>query len=187
MKDWVDYIDRKDGERGKKHYLFDFGFHFGDWLALDGPSPTSYKGGTDDTFIASNYYYQSAKIVADAAEKTGKKEDAQYYRELAEHIREEILKEYYTPNGRLALDTQASYVVALKFGVYIEKERVITQFKERLKKDGYKIKCGFVGAPLLCTVLAECGLYETAYDFLLNEEFPGWLYEVNMGATTVWE
>lgn len=73
MKDWVDYIDRKDGERGKKHYLFDFGFHFGDWLALDGPSPTSYKGGTDDTFIASNYYYQSAKIVADAAEKTGKK------------------------------------------------------------------------------------------------------------------
>ena len=42
MKDWVDYIDRKDGERGEKHYLFDFGFHFGDWLALDGATPVSY-------------------------------------------------------------------------------------------------------------------------------------------------
>ena len=187
MKKWVDYIDRKDAEREKRHYLFDFGFHFGDWLALDGPTPTSYKGGTDDTFIASNYYYQSAKIVADAAGKTGREEDARHYDELAEHIRQAVLNEYYTPNGRLALDTQAAYVVALKFGVYIDKERLIRQFQERLKKDGYKIKCGFVGAPLLCTVLAECGLYETAYDFLLNEEFPGWLYEVNLGATTVWE
>ena len=26
-----------------------------------------------------------------------------------------------------------------------------------------------------------------AYDLLLNEEMPGWLYEVNMGATTIWE
>ena len=26
-----------------------------------------------------------------------------------------------------------------------------------------------------------------AYDLLLNEEYPGWLHEVNLGATTVWE
>lgn len=187
MKDWVDYIDRMDGEREKKHYLFDFGFHFGDWLALDGPTPTSFKGSTDDTFIASNYYYQSTKIVAEAAEKLGKTDEAKHYFELAENIKREILNEYYSPNGRLALDTQAAYVVALKFGVYINKDYLIRQFKERLKKDGYKIKCGFVGAPLLCMVLAENGIFDIAYDFLLNEDFPGWLYEVNMGATTIWE
>ena len=28
---------------------------------------------------------------------------------------------------------------------------------------------------------------ERAYTLLLNEDFPSWLYEVNMGATTVWE
>ena len=26
-----------------------------------------------------------------------------------------------------------------------------------------------------------------ACDLLLNEEYPGWLYEINLGATTIWE
>ena len=44
---------------------------------------------------------------------------------------------------------QASYIIALKFGLYRDKERLIRQFQERLKKDAYKMQCGFVGAPLL--------------------------------------
>ena len=85
------------------------------------------------------------------------------------------------------MDTQASYIVALHFGLWIDRDRLIAQFRERLKKDGYRIRCGFIGAPLLCTVLAECGLSDLAYDFLLKEDFPSWLYCVNLGATTVWE
>ncbi len=187
MKDWVDYIDRKDGERGERHYLFDFGFHFGDWLALDGPTQESFKGSTDDTYIASMYYCQSVKIVKEAAQKLGKTEDAVRFADLEERIRDAILREYFTPNGRLAMSTQASYVIALKFGIYIDRERTVSEFRERLKKDGNQIKCGFVGAPLLCTVLAEAGLYELAYDLLLREDFPSWLYSVNLGATTIWE
>ena len=187
MKDWVDYIDRKDGERGEKHYLFDFGFHFGDWLALDGPTETSVKGSTDDTYIASMYYCQSAKIVKEIAEKLGKTEDAAYYGELESRIREAILYEYFTPSGRLSMTTQASYVAALKFGICRDRERTIEEFREKMKKDGNQIRCGFAGAPLLCTVLAECGLYELAYDLLLREDFPSWLYSVNLGATTIWE
>ncbi len=187
MKDWVDYIDRKDAERGERHYLFDFGFHFGDWLALDGASQDSFKGSTEDTYIASMYYCRSVGFVKEAAEKLGKKEDAARYKELEKKIRAAILREYFTPNGRLAMNTQASYVIALKFGIYIDRERTIEEFKERMKNDGNQIKCGFVGAPLLCSVLAEAGLYELAYDLLLREEFPSWLYAVNMGATTVWE
>lgn len=186
MKDWVDYIEKKDSERGKKN-LFDFGFHFGDWLALDGVSPTSYKGGTDDGYIGSAYYYRSAKMVSDIAEFLGKQEEAGDYSRLSEEIKKAILAEYFTPNGRLAVDTQAAYVVALKFNLYIDRDRLIKQFKERLQKDGNQIKCGFVGAPLLCTVLAEAGLFDLAYDFLLNEDFPSWLYSVNLGATTIWE
>ena len=35
--------------------------------------------------------------------------------------------------------------------------------------------------------LADNGYFDTACKLLLNEQFPGWLYEVDMGATTVWE
>lgn len=187
MKDWVNWIDRKDSEREVKKNLYDFGFQFGDWLALDGFTEQSLKGSTEDAYIGSMYYCQSAKLVYEMAKRLGNKQDEIHYKNLYRMIRDAILAEYFTDNGRLAVDTQASYVIALKFGIYKNKERVLQQFTHRLQMDGYKIRCGFVGAPLLCTVLAENGLYETAYDFLLNESFPGWLYCVNLGATTVWE
>lgn len=187
MKDWVDYIDRQDGLRGERQYLYNFGFHFGDWLALDGPTPTSFKGSTEDDFVASMYYFRSAQIVSEMARRLGKQEDEENYRELAKKIKDAVLHEFYTPSGRLAMDTQAAYVIALKFGVYRDREKLIRQFISRLKKDCNQIKCGFVGAPLLCTVLAEAGQYELAYDFLFNEDFPSWLFCVNLGATTIWE
>ncbi len=187
MTGWVDYMDRLDASKGERTYTFRPGFQFGDWLALDGPSETSFKGSTDDNYLGAVYYYQSAKLTAEAAEILGREEDAAKYGELAANIRKGILDEYFTPNGRFAMDTQASYVVALKFGLWIDRDRLIAQFVERLKKDKFSIRSGFVGAPLLCTVLAECGRSDLAFDFLLKEDFPSWLYCVNLGATTIWE
>ena len=184
MKGWVDYMDCLDVNR---KYTFEPGFQFGDWLGLDGPSETSFKGGTDDRYLGTVYYYQSAKLTAQAAEILGEQEEAAHYAELADKIRKGILEEYFTPRGRFAMDTQASYIVALHFGLWVDRDRLIAQFVERLKKDSFSIRCGFVGAPLLCTVLAECGRSDLAYDFLFKEDFPSWLYCVNLGATTVWE
>lgn len=187
MKGWVEYMDNLDAANSERRYTFRPGFQFGDWLGLDGSSETSYKGGTDDDYLGAAYYYQSTKLTAQAAGILGYTEDAARYRTLSEKILRGILDEYFTPNGRFALDTQAAYVVALKFGLWIDRERLMSQFVERLKKDGFRIRCGFVGAPMLCTVLAEHGLVGLAYDFLLKEGFPSWLYCVNLGATTVWE
>lgn len=187
MKDWVDSIDRQDAARGGRRYLVDFGDTFGDWLALDGATPTSFKGSTEDAYISSVYYYRSVQIVREMAERLNKVADAAHYSDMEVKIAGAVYGEYFTPSGRLAIDTQAAYVIALKFGLYKDKEKLINQFKLRLKKDLNQIKCGFVGAPLLCTVLAEAGEYELAYDFLLKEGFPSWLYSVNLGATTVWE
>lgn len=186
MKDWVEWIHRQDVARGEKD-LWDFGFTFGDWLALDGQTPTSFKGSTDDWYVSSVYYYQSAHLTAEAAALIGKPQDASDYADLAGKIRKAVLEEFFTPTGRLAINTQAALIIALKFGIYIDKQKIIDQFKARLKFDMNRIKCGFVGAPLMTMVMAENGMFEEAYDLLLNESFPGWLYEVNMGATTIWE
>ena len=187
MKGWVDYMDAFDAAEGERQYTFRPVFQFGDWLGLDGATETSFKGGTNDDYLGAAYYFQSAKLTAQAAEILGYNEDAARYGKLAENIKKGILDEYFTPNGRFALDTQAAYVVALKFGLWIDRERLVSQFVERLKKDGFRIRCGFVGAPMLCTVLAENGLTGLAYDFLFKEGFPSWLYCVNLGATTIWE
>ena len=104
-----------------------------------------------------------------------------------QHIYDAVLEEYFTPAGRLALDTQTAYVIALRYGVYRKKEKLLEQFRKRLKKDDFKLRSGFVGAPLLCQTLRENGMEDLAWQFLLNEEYPGWLYCVNLGATTIWE
>ena len=59
--------------------------------------------------------------------------------------------------------------------------------RELFRENGDFLTTGFVGTYLLCPTLSAFGLNELAYHLLFNEEYPGWLYEVNLGATTVWE
>lgn len=186
MKDWVDKITREDQARGQR-YLFDYGNQMGDWLAMDGRTPQSMKGGTDDYFIGSCYYAMSVKMTADAARVLGNTEDAAYYDGLYRNIYQAVLKEYYTESGRLSIDTQTGYLVALYSGIYKDKERVVNGLKERLYKDCYKMKGGFVGAPIMCKVMADNHLEEEAFYFLLQEGFPGWMHCIDLGATTIWE
>ena len=186
MRDWVEWVFRQDEEHGRPR-LWNFGFHFGDWLAQDGVTPQSMKGGTEDFFVASMYYYASAMKTSQTAEILGLKEDSARYGSLAEEIRAAILREYFSPNGRLCVDTQTAYLLCLNFGVFVNRDRLTEGLKTRFKKDCFRIKGGFVGATMMCRVLAENGLPELAAYFLFQEGFPGWLHCVNLGATTIWE
>ncbi|HAJ15029.1 MAG TPA: hypothetical protein DCL24_01900 [Erysipelotrichaceae bacterium] len=186
MKDWVDKITREDQKRGQQ-YLYNFGNQLGDWLALDGRTEQSMNGGTDEYYIGSNYYAMSVQKVANAALLLGYSDEASYYLDLYDHICQAILHEYFTPSGRLSIDTQTGYLVALYSGIYSNREKIIEGIKTRFYKDCYKLKGGFVGAPIMCKVLAENGLSDLAFYFLLNEDYPGWLHCVDLGATTIWE
>lgn len=186
MKDWVDKITKEDQARGQR-YLFDYGNQLGDWLALDGRTQQSMKGGTDDYFIASCYYAASVKKTADAAKALGLLEDEIRYRDLYAKIYDAVLREYFSESGRLCIDTQTAYIVSLYFGIYKKKERIIEGLKSRLYKDCYKLKGGFVGAPIMCRVMAENGMEEEAFYFLLQEGYPGWMHCIGLGATTIWE
>ena len=188
MRQWVDYIKEIDESTGGRR-LWDVGFHFGDWLALDGEGDDGFKGATEDGYIATAYYYNSAKIVAKAAKLLGREEEADYYGTLAREIKAALQAEYFTANGRLALTTQTAYAVALymDFAPEGSKERIAGFLKEKLKVNKGYLKTGFVGTYLLNKVLSDYGNNELAYKLLLNEECPSWLYAVNMGATTIWE
>lgn len=186
MKDWVDKITKEDQARGQR-YLFDYGNQLGDWLALDGRTEQSMKGGTDDYFIGSCYYAASVQKTADAARTLGFVEEEAFYRDLYQQIYQAILKEYYSESGRLCIDTQTGYIVALYFGIYKEKAQMVEGLRKRLYKDCYQLKGGFVGAPVMCRVLAENGMEEEAFYFLLQESYPGWMHCINLGATTIWE
>ena len=186
MRDYTEYLISQDREAGGTHLVFR-SFTFGDWLAQDGMGPQSLKGGTDDAYIQGMYYFHSVSLTAKAAEALGETADAEKYRSLAAEIRQALLDEYFSPAGNLTVDTQTAYVLALTFGVHRDREKLLRGFRRRLERDFYRITCGFTGAPLMLPALLDNGMTDEAYRILLTEDFPGWLYAVNLGATTVWE
>lgn len=189
MRDWVDYILRVDEEQCGGKRLWSTGFHFADWLALDNPDKTSSFGGTDNTYVATAFYYYSALLTAKAAYVLGIRQDARDYRQLAREIKNAFRREYFSDRGELTVRTQTAMVLALYFGLAPKNSRkkIAGELKKNIRDHGMHLTTGFVGTCYLCLVLSECGMDQEAYSLLLQEEYPGWLYEVNMGATTVWE
>lgn len=205
MKGWVHYMYTQDEKDGGKR-LWQTGFHFADWLALDNyKEPQSPVGATDSYYIASAYYYYSTTLTAKAARVLGEEADAEKYEKLASEIKAAIQKEYFTETGRCAIDTQTARVVALYFGLLPEemedrqvkdlqnllRQKLDFQALQRGEKEPYPPKVslttGFVGTPYLCPALSSHGDLMDAYSLLLKTDYPSWLYEVTMGATTVWE
>jgi len=185
MKAWVDYIRRVDGDNHGWRYVF----HYGDWLALDNPIGGAEQvfGGTDEEFIANLYYAVSAGLVAKAAGVLGLVQEEEEYRLLSEEQFEVVKKEYYSATGRCCIKTQTALLLTLKYGLSENVELTKRQLRKLFEDNGGKLKTGFVGTPLMCNILSDNGMDELAYSLLLNEEYPGWLHEVKLGATTVWE
>ena len=185
MKNWVDWISQATTTKN----LWTGCFQFGDWLSLDGENPAVPRGKTDEDYIASVYYAYSSWIVAQAAKILGNTTDAQKYEQQAQTIKKAIRAEFITKNGRLAIDTQTAYALALHFNLVPkeQKKRVVNDLVQRLKKDNNHLQTGFIGTPFICQVLSENGEHKLATEIFLNEDFPSWLYEVNLGATTIWE
>jgi alpha-L-rhamnosidase len=182
MKLWIGYIRAVDGEdHGWRRH-----FHFGDWLALDGPGGVDgVEGGTEKGFIADAYYLDSVRRTREAAAILG--EDTAEYRELEASILAGIREEYFSPAGRCCIDTQTAHLLTLRHGLSPKLERAAEGLLRKLAANKGRLQTGFVGTPLLLEELSKIGRSDLAYDLLLNEEYPGWLHEVLLGATTVWE
>ena len=186
MKDYIETLIDKDIEQGNYNLILEE-FIYGDWLAQDGENSQSSYGGTDHVFIKSVYYYYSVYLITLAANELGYSYDYLKYTNLKNKIYKSILKEFFSEDGKLNLNTQTSYVLCLHYKIYKNKDIIIEDFKERIKNDLYHIKTGFTGTPLFLLTLFDNDMDDIAYRILYNEEFPGWLYAINLGATTIWE
>jgi Alpha-L-rhamnosidase N-terminal domain./Bacterial alpha-L-rhamnosidase. len=184
MKQWVEYI----ANQGTDRYLWNTGFHFGDWLGLDS-KPDSYVGATPTDFIATAFYAYSTELLAKAAAVLGKTEDESKYTSLHANIVQSFRNEFVTSNGRLVSPTQTGHVLALMFNLVEEKhiKRTIETLVKYLEESKYHLTTGFVGTPYLCHVLSRYGYNEIAYKLLLQTDCPSWLYQITKGATTIWE
>lgn len=178
-------------EQTMRNGLIAAGQEYGDWLALDKEIlADTHRGGRTNVYYLTNVLHaESLRIVKSAAEILGRTQEAEIYEKKYEEHLARVREEYFTKRGRLAFDTVTAQVTALYFHIVPSEYRaeLAAQLNENVKKHDYRMVTGFIGSPFLLFALADNGYFETARRVLLNNAFPGWLYEVDMGATTVWE
>ncbi len=175
---------------GYSPWILDTGYHFGEWLEPGAKNLVDALRAmiAPDDEVATAWLWYALQAQIKAAEILGYAEDAERYADAALHIREAYL-ERFIRHGMKEPNRQCKYVRPIYMGLVEGKER--DQLAEKLNKliiaNDYKIGTGFLSTYQILEALSMTGYTDTAYKMLLNRKCPGWLYEVDKGATTCWE
>ncbi|WP_020014977.1 family 78 glycoside hydrolase catalytic domain [Promicromonospora sukumoe] len=183
---WVDLVERLAGPSR----LWDTGFQLGDWLDPAAPPEDPADARTDRYLVATAYFARSAQTVARMAEVLGLDAEHARYAALADEVAAAFRAEYVADDGRMSSDAPTAYALALRFGLITDpalRAAAASRLAELVRQAGNRIATGFVGTPLVSDALSADGHLGTAYDLLLERGCPSWLYQVEQGATTIWE
>jgi alpha-L-rhamnosidase len=176
-----------------ERYLWDSGFHWGEWLVpgedLKGADEFETFRQADKADVATAYFAYSARLMSRLAGVIGRSKEALAYRELAERVATAWRAEFIDADGRLVPDTQANHVRALAFDLVPAERRadVAARLVELIRDADTHLATGFLATPYLLPVLVDAGHADVAYELLFSDTMPSWLYMIDRGATTVWE
>lgn len=178
MNDFMDWRAKRDIKLSGA--VDDCGF--GDWLSVgDVKTPIS--------FIDLAYHAYDAGLMADMAEAIGNMADSRKYRRLAAKTRTAFQKAWLKPDGKLTVHNQSAYAIALFFDLIPADQRAksAAHLADLIATNSNKMTTGFLGTRPLLPALSANGYHDLAGILMQQREFPSWGYEVDNGATTIWE
>jgi len=180
MRRWVASLERRAGDG-----LLPTEFQFGDWLDPDAPGDQPWKAKVSSDYVANAFFAHSARLLADAERLVGDHERA----DRAQHLAERVARDTWERWGSDAIATQTGAAIALELDIApeSERERIGDELARNVRDEHGRIATGFLGTPLVLHALVHTGHVDEAYLMLLRVAPPSWLYQVEMGATTVWE
>lgn len=188
MKKWLSYEERmaKKHSVGDNQYIWTAGFHFGDWLAPGEDMLTNMKKAK---WTSTAYFANSANLMSKIAHVLGHEADEKRYAVLYENIRRAFQNVLVDKDGHIKKGFQSAWVLALQFGLLTKEQEQIALsdlIADIRDKDNH-LATGFVGTDKLPFALSDHGAVDIAYDLLMQETYPSWLYPVLCGATSIWE
>lgn len=168
--------------RSKDEVLPPDEFHaFGDWLSVGADTPRE--------IIYMAYYARSVDLLARSAQVLGREKEAQEYGDLFERIKAAFVATYVEDDGRIHGNTQCAYVLAIAYGLVDGQlgEQAAEHLVADIEGRGWKLSTGFVGTKDLMDALSQIGRSDVALRLLHQQEFPGWMFSIAQGATSIWE
>ena len=157
-------------------------FGLGDWCSGDTPERL-----VDPALTSTAFFYADARLMARFAGLLGKSEDAAYYETLSTQIYQAFQQKFANPDGTFGNGSQTALAASVFFGLAASPRRTVSLLDELAKKENYLAHFGILGAKFVPRVLAEYGFIDTAFEIIVQKEFPGWAWQLSQGATTFWE
>jgi alpha-L-rhamnosidase len=141
------------------------------------------KFGTAIFINCLDYFVELAQVI-------GKKEDAEFYHNKANELKEHFNHRYFNQDeNTYNPDIQFAYATALAWDIYPEgrREQVAENLIERVQLADWHVTTGFLGTRFLFQALSENGYHDDAYRILTQTSYPSYGYMVKKGATSIWE
>jgi len=142
-------------------------------------------------FTSTAYYYYDACILSRTAGILGKTEDAKYYSDLANNIKDAFNGKFFDEaTNHYATGSQTSNALPLYLGMVPEgKEKAVANnlVDDIIITHKGHLSTGIIGTNALEQALPEYGWANVMYGIATQTTFPSWGYEVSKGATTIWE
>jgi alpha-L-rhamnosidase len=161
---------------------------WGDWLALGEETPPE--------FIDSVEYAKCARMMSEMAAELSRRgsllaahDQSAHYELLSKHIRAAFQSRYLKAGRNLTVETETAYALTLANHVAPPEQRDALGkcLADRIHTKGNRLTTGLFGTEALLAALTEGSQNELALQLLQRREFPGLGYEVEQGATTIWE
>jgi alpha-L-rhamnosidase len=160
----------------------------GDWIKVEGWPRTGAE--VPRELFATAFFARSTRLVAKMARIIGKPDQAAYYDDLADKIKEAFNQAFVAPDGRLTGDTQAGYALALAFDLLPDplRPKAASYLADNIRKKYHgHLSTGIQTTHRAMLELSKAGYHDLAWQLLQSHSFPSWLYMIDNGATTIWE
>ena len=154
---------------------------WGDWLAQGAKTPLDY--------VDTVYFAISSRMMSEMAAATGRHAESERYRRQFERTKAAFVKEYLADDGSVRVKTQTAHALAL-FAELIpdgRQTKTAQRLAEMIELNGNHMATGFLGTRPLLPVLSAADQHDLATFLLQSREFPSWGYEIEQGATSIWE
>src|SRR5205085_4107776 len=104
-------------------------------------------------------------------------------------IKSAFAANFIRPDGSIKDSSQTGYALAFTMDLIPVPLRAKAgeHFVREIQKTDWHLGTGFIGTPRLLPALSLAGRSDIAYRLLEQETYPGWLYQVKLGVTTMWE
>lgn len=184
MKHFVEYLKNRTDDDGLIYVDPNDYWDLGEWVP---PDPTEIS----PTFVSSAYYYYDLCLLSKIANILEKKSESDSLSKLSQNVKKAFNRRYYNPKEKsYSIGRQGANIFPLAFGLVPENQinGVFLSLVHNIEVNtrGH-FDTGMMATPYLLEVLTKYGRVDLAYTVMNRRDYPSYGYNIERGATTLWE